>query len=146
VIFDFLPRGPKPRTSEIRKRLDKRLALETALRFLFVPRGGPWPLEAIRGPRARSDGTRRANKENVQLSLRPFQRVLRAVSRSRDGLQLRLFPRLEQRSRTAQHDKLEMICRKLRPADRATACSTSAAAGARSSVTPRLHFGATRSA
>src|SRR6185436_12554130 len=65
VIFDFLPRGPKPRTRELRKRLDKRLAIETALRFLFVPRGGPWPLEAIRGTRVRSDGDPESNKENV---------------------------------------------------------------------------------
>src|SRR5207344_2190038 len=38
VIFDFLPRQPTPRTKEIRRRLDKRLALTTALKFLFVAR------------------------------------------------------------------------------------------------------------
>src|SRR5512137_2526268 len=40
VIFDFLAHQPKLRTKEIRRRLDKRLALTTALKFLVVPRGG----------------------------------------------------------------------------------------------------------
>jgi cyclopropane-fatty-acyl-phospholipid synthase len=65
TIFDFPARWPKIRNREIRKRLDKKLALATALKFLFVPRGGPWPLEAIRGHEARRDGSEQTNKENV---------------------------------------------------------------------------------
>ena len=66
-ILDFLGREPKLRAREIRRRLDKRLVLTTALEFLFVPRGEPWPLEAVGGREARKDGSEEANKENVRL-------------------------------------------------------------------------------
>ena len=40
--------------------------LATAARFLFVPRGGPWPLEQRSRPQgAGRDGSEAANKENV---------------------------------------------------------------------------------
>jgi cyclopropane-fatty-acyl-phospholipid synthase len=55
-ISDLLARRPKPRTREVVGRLDKRLMITTAMKFLFVPRGGPWPLEAIRGDKALADG------------------------------------------------------------------------------------------
>src|SRR3984885_3550935 len=62
-FFDLVARRPKARTRTLMKALDKRLALATATKFLFVPRGGPWPLEAVRG--AGSDGTEATNKKNV---------------------------------------------------------------------------------
>lgn len=40
-FFDLAARRPKARTRTLMKSLDKRLALATAAKFLFVPRGGP---------------------------------------------------------------------------------------------------------
>src|SRR5262249_34474828 len=65
TIFDPVARRPKIKTKEAIKRFDKRLALATAARFLFVPRGGPWPLESIHGDKALADGSEVANKENA---------------------------------------------------------------------------------
>ena len=56
-FFDLVARRPKTRTRTLMKSLDKRLALATAAKFLFVPRGGPWPLEAVRSDKAGSDET-----------------------------------------------------------------------------------------
>src|ERR1700689_5916467 len=44
-FFDLVARRPKTRTRELMKSFDKPLALAALARFLFVPRGGPWPLE-----------------------------------------------------------------------------------------------------
>src|SRR5262245_10734164 len=49
TIFDLAARRPAIRTRELIGSLDKRRAIAAAAKFLFVPRGGPWPLEAIRG-------------------------------------------------------------------------------------------------
>src|SRR5262245_3205408 len=65
TLFDLFALRPKLRTRELVKRLDKRLLFATAARFFAVPRGGPWPLESIRGDKARADGSEAANKENV---------------------------------------------------------------------------------
>ena len=75
-----------------RRRVDKTLTLKTAARFLFVPRGGPWPLEAVRGDLAQRDGSEAANRDNVQyhydlsnefyaLFLDRLERVLRPHAR-----------------------------------------------------------------
>src|SRR5271169_3947380 len=54
-IFDLVDKRPKGRTRDYAKNLNKLAALRTAGAFLFVPRGGPWPLEAI-GRDRESDG------------------------------------------------------------------------------------------
>jgi cyclopropane-fatty-acyl-phospholipid synthase len=64
-FFDLAARRPTARTRTLMKSFDKRLALATAAKFLFVPRGGPWPLEAVRSDKARSDGSEATNKKNV---------------------------------------------------------------------------------
>src|SRR3972149_10205757 len=64
-LFDLVARRPKVRTRENKKTLDKSLLLKTLAKFLFVPRGGLWPLERIRGDKALADGSETANKENV---------------------------------------------------------------------------------
>jgi cyclopropane-fatty-acyl-phospholipid synthase len=120
VIFDFLPRQSKPRTKEIRRRLDKRLTLTTALRFLFVPRGGPWPLEAIRDQRARSDGNEQSNKENVHYHYDLSNAFYALFLDPEMVYSCAYFRDWNNDLATAQHDKLDMICRKLRlqPGDR----------------------------
>jgi cyclopropane-fatty-acyl-phospholipid synthase len=64
TIFDLVALRPKGRTRDIRKSLGKLQAIKTAFDFLFVPRGGPWPLEAI-GKDAESDGSAGENKKNI---------------------------------------------------------------------------------
>src|SRR6478735_9928061 len=54
-LFDLMTLRPRVRSKDFRKALDKSLALGTAARFLFVPRGGPWPLEELHGNKAGRD-------------------------------------------------------------------------------------------
>jgi len=60
TIFDFVQRRPKGRTKELRKSLASLSALRALAPFLFVPRGGPWPLEGVR-PDRESDGSEAYN-------------------------------------------------------------------------------------
>ena len=120
VIFDFVPRQAKPRTRELRGRLDKALALTTALKFLFVPRGGPWPLEAIGDREARRDGSEEANKENIHYHYDLSNAFYALFLDPEMVYSCAYFRDWNNDLATAQHDKLDMICRKLRlkPGDR----------------------------
>ena len=113
-IFDFLARQPKLRSKEIRRRLEKRPALTTALKFLFVPRGGPWPLEDIRGHEARTDGSEATNKENVHYHYDVSNAFYALFLDSEMVYSCAYFRDWNNDLATAQHDKLDMICRKLR--------------------------------
>lgn len=119
-IFDFLARQPKLRTKEIVRRLDKRLALATAMKFLFVPRGEPWPLKAIRGHEARKDGSEATNKENVHYHYDLSNAFYALFLDPEMVYSCAYFRDWNNDLATAQHDKLDMICRKLRlkPGDR----------------------------
>jgi cyclopropane-fatty-acyl-phospholipid synthase len=120
VIFDFVPSKPKPRTRDIRRRLDKALALTTALKFLFVPRGSPWPLEAIGDREARRDGSEEANKENIHYHYDLSNAFYALFLDPEMVYSCAYFRAWNNDLATAQHDKLDMICRKLRlkPGDR----------------------------
>jgi len=114
VIFDFPARQPRLRTKEIRRRLDKRLALTTALHFLFVPRGGPWPLEANGDHEARRDGGEEANKENIHYHYDVSNAFYALFLDPEMVYSCAYFRDWNNDLATAQHDKLDMICRKLR--------------------------------
>ena len=121
VIFDFVARQPGLRTKEIRRRLDKRLALTTALKFLFVPRGGPWPLEAIPRPHRRAGtGAKKTNKDNVHYHYDLSNAFYALFLDPEMVYSCAYFRDWGNDLATAQHDKLDMICRKLRlkPGDR----------------------------
>jgi len=120
VIFDFVQRQPKLRSKEIRRRLDKRLALTTALKFLFVPRGGPWPLEAIRDHATGREASKEANKENIHYHYDLSNAFYALFLDPEMVYSCAYFRNWGNDLATAQHDKLEMICRKLRlkPGDR----------------------------
>ncbi|MCO6051881.1 cyclopropane-fatty-acyl-phospholipid synthase family protein [Mesorhizobium sp. RP14(2022)] len=117
-IFDLVARRPKVRTAEFRRSLDRRLALGTGLKFLFQPRGGPWPLEEIAGEK--EGGNAKRNKENVAYH----------YDVSNEFYALFLDERMVYTCGYAQHwdasidemqlAKLDHICRKLRlkPGDR----------------------------
>ena len=120
VIFDFLAHQPNLRTKEIRRRIDKRLALTTALKFLFVPRGGPWPLENVRNHDAHRKGSAETNRENVQYHYDLSNAFYALFLDPEMVYSCAYFRDWNNDLATAQRDKLEMICRKLRlkPGDR----------------------------
>ncbi|MFY9968507.1 MAG: SAM-dependent methyltransferase, partial [Roseiarcus sp.] len=47
TLFDLVARRPKGRTRDLRKSLASFKTVRALMPFLFVPRGGPWPLEHI---------------------------------------------------------------------------------------------------
>jgi cyclopropane-fatty-acyl-phospholipid synthase len=113
-FFDLTGRRPKTRTRALMKSLDKRLALATATKFLFVPRGGPWPLEAVRRDKASSDGTEATNKKNVHYHYDLSNRFYALFLDPEMVYTCAYFRNWDNDLATAQRDKLDMICRKLR--------------------------------
>jgi cyclopropane-fatty-acyl-phospholipid synthase len=113
-IFAILERRPKVRTRHILKSLDKRLALATAAKFWFVRRGGPWPLEAIRGDQARTDGRAETNRENIRYHYDVSNAFYALFLDPEMIYSCAYFTDWGNDLATAQRDKLDMICRKLR--------------------------------
>ena len=64
TLLEVAQSRPKTRTKDIWRGLDKKLVFAMAARFLFVPRGGPWPLESAADGRP-SDGGVAENKKNI---------------------------------------------------------------------------------
>ncbi|MGI8527638.1 MAG: class I SAM-dependent methyltransferase [Pseudolabrys sp.] len=112
-LFDLVAVRPKIRTRQFVKTLDKPLILRLALRFLFVPRGGPWPLEASPAERS-SDGSERTNKANIQHHYDVSNDFYALFLDPERVYSCGYFTTWENDLATAQQDKLEMICRKLR--------------------------------
>jgi len=113
-FFDLMARRPAPRTRTLIKALDKSLALATAARFLFVPRGGPWPLEDVRRDKARADGSEATNKKNVHYHYDLSNRFYELFLDPEMVYTCAYFTDWNNDLATAQADKLDMICRKLR--------------------------------
>jgi cyclopropane-fatty-acyl-phospholipid synthase len=120
VIFDLQAGQAKLPTKEIRSRLEKRLLLAAALSFLFVPRGGPWPLQAVSDHEARKDGNDETNKENISYHYDVSNAFYALFLDPEMVYSCAYFRDWNNDLATAQHDKLDMICRKLRlaPGDR----------------------------
>jgi cyclopropane-fatty-acyl-phospholipid synthase len=112
-LFDLAAQRPATGTRDLKRSLDKSLALRTALAFLFLPRGGPWPLETI-GKDRPSDGSAGENKRNIAYHY--------DVSDAFYGMWLdkemvytcAYFHDWSDDLDKAQFQKLDMICRKLR--------------------------------
>jgi cyclopropane-fatty-acyl-phospholipid synthase len=119
-ILDFFARRPKVRTREFRRRVDKWLALRVLAKFLLLPRGGPWPLEGIRGDRARADGSEDANKQNVSYHYDVSNAFYALFLDTEMVYTCAYFADWNNDLATAQRDKLDITCRKLRlaPGDR----------------------------
>ena len=113
-FFDLVARRPKTRTRELMKSFDKPLALAALARFLFVPRGGPWPLEAVRSHKARTDGSEAANKTNIHYHYDLSNRFYELFLDPEMVYSCAYFKDWNNDLATAQADKLDMICRKLR--------------------------------
>ena len=113
TLFDLVAQRPTIRTRELRKTLDKTLLIKTLAKFLMVPRGGPWPLEDIHGDKARS-GTETDNKENIQYHYDVSNAFYALFLDPQMVYSCGYFTDWSNDIATAQHDKLDMICRKLR--------------------------------
>ena len=113
TLFDAVTARPRLRSREIRKALDKRLLLGTLLKFLLVPRGGPWPLEAIAEVKP-SDGSEAENKANIQHHYDVSNAFYQLFLDPELVYSCAYFTSWDNDIATAQRDKLEMICRKLR--------------------------------
>ncbi len=114
TIFDLVARRPQTRSRAMLKSLDKGLLLRTLARFLAVPRGTPWPLEGIRGDRALADGSEGANRTNVQYHYDASNSFYALFLDPSMVYTCAYFTAWDNDLATAQHDKLDMICRKLR--------------------------------
>jgi len=115
TIFDLVERRPKVRTKEILrgKMFDRRLALATALRFLFVSRGGPWPLEEIPDDRP-SSGDAAENKKNVNYHYDLSNKFYSLFLDPEMGYTCGYYHDWNEDFATAQKNKFDVICRKLR--------------------------------
>ncbi len=112
-MLDLVAAKPRSRTRDTIKKIDKRLALKAALDFLFVPRGGPWPLESI-GKDRESDGSQSENKKNIAFHY-DVSNAFYALWLDKEMLYTSgYFHNWSDDLETAHQQKLEMICRKLR--------------------------------
>src|SRR4051812_24611752 len=114
TIFDLAAERPAVRTKAFMKSLDKGVVFRTLTRFLFISRGGPFPLEQVRGHRARRDGTEDANRENVHYHYDVSNRFYQLFLDPDMVYTCAYFRDWHHDIATAQRDKLHMICRKLR--------------------------------
>jgi cyclopropane-fatty-acyl-phospholipid synthase len=113
TIFDVVARRPKMRSREMRKQVDWRKAVALGLKFLFVPRGGPWPLEHIADDKP-SSGTMLENKHNVQHHYDISNEFYGLFLGPDMAYSSAYFTDWSNDLATAQRDKLDMVCRKLR--------------------------------
>jgi len=113
TAFDLGGLGSSVRGRDLRAAVDRRLAFSTLLKFLFVPRGGPWPLENIHEDRP-SDGSERENKTNIQYHYDVSNTFYTLFLDPEMVYSCAYFTNWENDIAQAQRDKLEMICRKLR--------------------------------
>jgi cyclopropane-fatty-acyl-phospholipid synthase len=113
-IFDLVARRPAVRTKHVLKTLDKRLALAAVAKFLLTPRGGPWPLEEVRGDKMRADGGEAANKENIHYHYDISNAFYALFLDPEMVYSCGYFSDWNHDLATAQRAKLDMICRKLR--------------------------------
>ena len=113
-LSDLILRRSKVKNREIIRRLDKSLLVSTVASFLTVPRGGPWPLETMRGDGAGADGSEAANKANIQYHYDISNAFYALFLDPEMVYSCGYFRDWSNDLATAQQDKLEMICRKLR--------------------------------
>jgi cyclopropane-fatty-acyl-phospholipid synthase len=113
TIFDLVARRPKGRTRELRKSLANLSTLRALAPFLFVPRGGPWPLEGV-GPDRQSDGSEAENSRNIAYHY-DVSNAFYALWLDRDMVYTcAYFHDWTDDLDIAQRQKLDMTCRKLR--------------------------------
>lgn len=114
-VLDLLERRPKVKSRDFRKRLNRWRALSTLAKFLFVPAGGPWPMrEGLHGSTAPSSGRESENKENIQFHYDLSNAFYALFLDPEMVYSCGYFTDWNNDIATAQRDKLDMTCRKLR--------------------------------
>lgn len=113
TVLDLLSTRPRFRTREFRKRLDKWLVLRTLGRFLLLPRGEPWPLEAVRQRKLGTPGEA-GNKEDIQYHYDLSNAFYALFLDPEMVYSCGYFTDWNNDLATAQRDKLDVTCRKLR--------------------------------
>jgi cyclopropane-fatty-acyl-phospholipid synthase len=113
TLFDLVARRPKGRTRDLRKSLFSFAALRALAPFLFVPRGSPWPLEHI-GRDRESRGSEAENKRNIAYHYDVSNAFYRLWLDEEMVYTCAYFHDWGDDLDTAQRQKLDMICRKLR--------------------------------
>jgi len=113
TLFDLARMRPRVRSKQFFKALDKRLLATTVLRFLLVPIGGPWPLN--NQPRQqRSNYPPDKNKKNIAYHYDISNAFYALFLDPELVYSCAYFTGWDNDIATAQRDKLDMICRKLR--------------------------------
>ncbi|MGB6536440.1 MAG: cyclopropane-fatty-acyl-phospholipid synthase family protein [Xanthobacteraceae bacterium] len=113
TLFDLVARRPKVRSKDFLRVIDKWLALGVAAKFLFVSRGGPWPLEQLRDDPV-ADGSESANRENVQYHYDVSNEFYALFLDPEMIYTCAYFVDWADDLATAQRNKLDMSCRRLR--------------------------------
>ena len=113
-IFDLVARRPDVRSRAILKSLDKGLMTRAIARFLLIPRGGPFPLEGVRGDKTLADGSEYASRHNVRYHYDMPHQFYALFLDASMAYSCAYYTDWHNDLATAQHDKLDMICRKLR--------------------------------
>ena len=112
-VLDLLEQRPRIRSREFRRRVDKWLVLRTLGKFLLLPRDGPWPLEALR-KRKPSAPDPEGNKDDIQYHYDLSNAFYALFLDPEMVYSCGYFTDWNNDLATAQRDKLDMICRKLR--------------------------------
>lgn len=130
TLFDLVALRPRGRTKELRKSLMSLSTLHALGPFPFVPRGRPWPLEHIERDR-QSDGSETGNARNISYHY-DVPNAFYALWLDKDTVYTcAYFHDWSGSLDTAQRQKLDIICRKLRLQPGETMLDT-AAVGVRS--------------
>jgi cyclopropane-fatty-acyl-phospholipid synthase len=112
-LFDLVARRPKGGARDLSKGVSKLAALKVAFAFLFAPRGGPWPLEAILQDRE-SSGAEAENKRNIAYHYDVSNAFYELWLDEAMVYSCAYFHRWDDSLDAAQAQKLDMVCRKLR--------------------------------
>jgi cyclopropane-fatty-acyl-phospholipid synthase len=113
TLFDLIAHKPKGRTRDFTRSLGKLRALKTGLDFLFVPRGGPWPLEAF-APDRESDGSQSENKKDIAHHYDVSNAFYQLWLDKEMVYSCGYFHAWDDDLDKAQIQKIDMVCRKLR--------------------------------
>ena len=113
TLFDLVARRPKVRTREIRKRLSKWHVFNAYRQFLFVDRGGPWPLEAQPSEKP-SSGDLAENEKNIAYHYDVSNAFYKLFLDKEMVYTCGYVTSPDNDIDQIQQDKLDMICRKLR--------------------------------
>ena len=113
-IFDLVAERPAVRSKALLKSLDKHDLFRTLARFLLVSRGGPFPLENVRGDKAPMDGSSASNQTNVAYHYDVSNRFYGLFLDPSMVYTCAYFHDWDNDLETAQRNKLDMVCRKLR--------------------------------